>query len=153
MLTAPTARARSIEEVPALLVMLLNDAGKLPPIPNEPRPITPGFRTPDLCDMEAVRWLASWESPRVDRDGYRKVAGLATFSDDFDWHNSANVRRIHALRGSKRASIELVRWLIADAAEKEMRLVGSPAKDDFALIHAMERIGGVITRRWMETVA
>ena len=104
---ATRARTRCIEHVPALLVMLLNEGGKLPSIPNEPQGGILGFRKPELADMEAVKWLAEWESPRVDKDGFRKVAGLATYRDYYEHHTSSDVRDLIALRGSRRACVEL----------------------------------------------
>jgi hypothetical protein len=148
MVAAP--RARTVELIPALLVALLNDGGKLPPIPNEPRPGVLGFRQPTLSDMQSVSWVAYWGSTKVDNNGFRRVGGLATFSDHYDWHESADVREILALRGSKRSCVELTRWIIADGMEHGIRTVGAPAKGDFPLIHLMERLGAVITRRFME---
>lgn len=147
---ATRASLRYIEVVPALLVMMLNDLGKLPSIPNEPRGGLLGFRKPELADMESVRWVACWHGARTDRDGFRRVAGLASFRDVFDWHTSCEVRELLALRGSPRACVDLTRWLISDGIENGRRLVGNVQSNDLGLIHLMERLGGHITRRFME---
>ena len=150
MLATRPAVGRCIELVPALLVSLLHDCGKLPPIPNLPEPGSFAFRRPTLDDMQSVSWLAAWESAKVDRDGFRRVSGLATFRDGYDWHRSEEVREILALRGSRRACIELTRWLIADGIERNRRTVGTVANGDEALVRTMRRLGALTTRRFME---
>jgi hypothetical protein len=150
MLTATPPRVRTIEVVPPLLVALLNDAGKLPAIPNEPRAGALGFRRPTLEDMKTVKWLACWDGSRTDKDGFRKVGGLATFRDVFDWHTSSEVRELLAIRGTPRSTVALVNWLVADGLEHDRRLVGAVQKNDVSLIHLLERLGGTITRRFME---
>lgn len=133
--------------------MLLNDSGKLPDIPNLPTAGVRGFRKPVFADMESVKWLAVWEGSRTDSDGFRKVAGLATYRDIYDWHRSADVREILALRGSRRSIVALVRHLVASAIEDERLLVGAVQEGDVALIHLLERLGGEITRFFMEYAA
>lgn len=150
LMLATRSRQRVLEVIPALLVMMLSDLGKLPEIPNLPKPTTCGFRKPELADMESLRWLACWGGARTDRDGFRRVAGLASFRDVYDWHLSSDVRELVAIRGSKRACVELTRWLVADGMAHGRRLVGAVKKDDSGLIHLMERLGGHITRRFME---
>jgi hypothetical protein len=150
MLSAPRTSTRAIEVVPALLVSLLHDCGKLPPIPNEPTEEGFAFRRPTLNDMQSVSWLAYWESSRVDQDGFRQVAGLAAFTDRYDWHGSQNVRELLSIRGSHRAVVELTRWLIAEAKRDGRRFCGAPAVGDKALIKTMERLGGVVTRAFLE---
>ena len=117
---SPRAPARgALRSVPALLVMMLHDLGKLPPIPNEPRPGVLGFRLPTLADMESVKWLASWSGPRTDEHGFRQVAGLASYRDYYQMHDSSDVRELCALRGSRRACVELTKWLRDDAESHE----------------------------------
>ena len=83
MVASPPKRA--VELIPALLVVLLHDSDKLPPIPNLPEPSTLGFRRPELADMESLQWVAAWDGARTDKDGFRRVAGLASFRDVYDW--------------------------------------------------------------------
>jgi hypothetical protein len=147
LMHATRASFRCIGEVPALLVMLLHDSGKLPPIPNEPRGGLLGFRKPELADMEAVQWLAQWEGPRVDKDGFRRVAGLATYRDYYQMHDSSDVRELLAIRGSRRAVVELTRWLRDDAEAHERRLVGVIERHDLGLCQVMARLGGAPVSR------
>ena len=139
---ATRARTRCIEAVPGLLVMMLNDLGKLPPIPNEPRPGVLGFRLPTLADMESVKWLASWSGPRTDEHGFRQVAGLASYRDYYQMHDSSDVRELCALRGSRRACVELTKWLRDDAESHDRRLVGAFETLDLGIATLMARLGG-----------
>jgi hypothetical protein len=139
---ATRAPSRRIETVPALLVVLLNDTGKLPPIPNLPHAGVLGFRQPTLSDMEAFAYAAVWESAVLDEDGFRKVAGLATYRDVFDLHSSSDVRELCAIRGSRRAVASLVRYLRDDAEIHDRRLVGMIERNDGGLAQLMARFGG-----------
>lgn len=134
--------SRCIELIPALLVMMLNDLGKLPEIPNLPHPGALGFRKPELADMERAKWLAAWQGARTDKDGFRKVAGLATFRDTYDWHSASDVRELLAIRGSRRAVVDLTCWMRDDAEAHDRRLVGLMERDDCGLAQLMARLGG-----------
>jgi hypothetical protein len=139
MAAAPPTR--TIEVIPALLVALLDGGGKLPPIPNEPQPGALGFHKPDLNDMQSAKWLALWEGPLVDEGGFRKVAGLATFRDLYEWHTASSVRELCAIRGSRRAVVELTRWLRDDAASQNRRLVGAIERFDCGLAKLVMKLG------------
>ena len=133
---------RRIEQVPPLLVMLLNDLGKLPPIPNLPRAGVLGFRPPTLADMEAFYYAAAWDGSVLDADGFRKVSGLATYRDVYDLHSASDVRELCAIRGTRRAVVELVRYLRDDAEAHDRRLVGMIERNDGRLAKLMARFGG-----------
>ena len=147
---AAAPHTRTIEVIPALLVALLDGGGKLPPIPNEPQPGALGFHKPDLNDMQSVKWLALWEGPCLDEDGFRKVAGLATFRDFYHWHSASSVREVCAIRGSRRAIVELLRWMHADAASNSRRMVGEIERFDCGLEKLISKLGWYPVRltRW-----
>lgn len=141
-MTVASPPMRTIQEVPALLVMLLHDSGKLPSIPNTPSGGVLGFRQPERADMEAVRWLAEWEGARVDERGFRKVSGLASFRDFYDHHTASDVREVCSLRGSRRAVVDLTRWMRDDAESRARRLVGAIERFDCGLAQVLARLGG-----------
>jgi hypothetical protein len=145
--TTLAMQTRCIEMIPALLVMMLNDLGKLPDIPNLPQPGVLGFRKPELSDMEAVKWLAEWCGPRTDKDGFRKVAGLACFRDLYEWHSASDIREVVAIRGSRRAVANLTIWMRDDARSHNRRLSGSFERFDVGLAQLMARLGGKPTTR------
>jgi hypothetical protein len=138
---AVRASLRRIEPVPALLVVLLNDCGKLPPIPNLPRAGVLGFREPRLDDMESASWVAAWDGSVIDPDGLRKVDGLASFRDYWDFHTASDVREICSIRGSRRAVVALVRYLRDDAEIHDRRLVGNVERHDCGLTKLLVRLG------------
>lgn len=139
-MTVASPPKRRIEEVPSLLVVLLNDGGKVPPIPNEPSGGV-GFRPPSLFDMDDCRWIVYWAGKRFDESGFRPVAGLANFKDFYDWHTSSDVRELLSIRGSRRAIVELIRWTCNDAARENRRVVSSIEKKDGGLIGLVRRLG------------
>lgn len=139
---ATRAASRRIETVPALLVAMLSDLGKLPPIPNLPRAGALGFRQPRLADMEQFTYAAAWSGSVLDKYGFRKVDGLATYRDVFDPHSSSDVRELCAIRGSRRAVVALVRYLRDTAEAQERRLVGMIERNDGGLAQLMARFGG-----------
>jgi hypothetical protein len=145
--SVPPTRSRSVQVIPALLVMMLYDLGLLPDIPNKPEPGALGFRLPLLADMDAVKWLASWEGARTDEHGFRKVAGLASFKDYYAVHDSADVREILALRGSPRALLELVYWMRDDAERHNRCLIGVFSRFDDGIANLVGRCGGRPTER------
>jgi hypothetical protein len=147
---ATRAASRRIEIIPALLVVLLNDTGKLPPIPNLPHAGVLGFRQPGISDMESFTWTAAWESAALDEHGFRKVAGLAAHRDYYNLHDSSDVRELCSVRGSRRAVIGLIRFLRDDAEVNNRRLVGSIVTHDAALAKAVDRLGGsaIALTRW-----
>ena len=142
MLALRAPSRRTVEVVPALLVVLLHDCGKLPPIPNLPRAGVLGFRQPTLEDMERFLYAAAWDGSALDADGFRRVAGLATYRDYYRMHDSSDVRELCAIRGSRRAVVDLVRYLRDDAEAHDRRLVGMIERNDGELANLMARFGG-----------
>ena len=141
-LDSPLRTGRVISHIPALLVMSLNDAGKVPQIPHAPTAGGLGWRMPTLADMESVQWLASWSGPRVDSQGFRPLAGLASYKDYWRSHDASDVRELCSLRGSPRAVVELTKWLRDDAESHERKLVGYFEHLDLGLAQVMARLGG-----------
>lgn len=151
MLAPAKERLRSVEVIPALLVMMLNDLGKLPEIPNLPDGSSFGFRKPTLEDMQSLTWVAYWEGKKTDMDGFRKVSGLAAFRDLYDWHSASDVRELVSIRGSKRACTLLTKWILADGLAHNRRLVGAiQIAGDWKLSRFMNNLGGRVTRWWTE---
>lgn len=144
-----SARSRCIDVVPAILVMLLQSANKLPIVPQQPNRSAIGFRLAGLTEMERYTWVAQWCGDRVDQNGFRNVAGLSAFRDDYDFHTTSDVREIVHLVGSRRAVMMLMKWIIADANQKHRRVIGSFDKKNAALVNALLTFGG-ITRLVME---
>lgn len=138
---ATRATPRRIETIPALLVVLLHDTGKLPSIPNLPCAGALGFRQPTLADLERFSYAAAWESSVLDEDGFRRVAGLATYRDYYEMHTSSDVRELCAIRGSRRAVVALIRYLRDDAAVHDRRLVGAIERFDLGLSNLVAKLG------------
>lgn len=152
VMLAERAGCRRIQTVPALLVSLLQDAGKLPSVPREPDRNGVGFRPPGLAEMQALTWIALWQGERTDEMGFRQVAGLLAYRDGYDFHNASDCREIVYLAGSPRASIELLRWLRDSAKEDGRRALGSFDVDNVSLKGALERIGGREKRIVVEAI-
>lgn len=151
LLLAPKPmRYRSINIVPALLVMMLNECGKLPPIPNTPKSGGLGFRLPTLKDMEEYKWVAEWEGRQADDYGFRTPAGLAAFKDHYDMHTSSDVREVVSIRGTPRSIVNLMRWMRDDAMPDNRRVIGSMNTGDDKLQALMIRLKGTPTRVLME---
>lgn len=138
---ATRATSRRIETIPALLVVLLHDTNKLPPIPNLPHAGVLGFREPRLEDMESFTWAAAWDGGVLDEDGFRKVAGLASFRDYYEHHTASDVREICSIRGSRRAVVALIKYLRDDAEFHDRRLVGNVERHDCGLTNLLVRLG------------
>ena len=60
------------------------------------------------------------------------------------------MRELISLRGSRRACVDLTHWLIEDGMLQDRRLVGAVQAGDFGLRDFMDRMGGKMTRWWME---
>ena len=146
MIEAP-AHARRIEKIPALLLCLLQDAGKLPAVPRTPRADVLGYRTPGLPEMMDLEWVAEWDNRgRVDAQGFRPVNGIIGFRDGYDFHSASDVREICYLAGSRRAVVDLVGWIRASGHTESRRVIGSFDCDNTALAGVIEAMGGVRTR-------
>lgn len=136
-----------IEQVPPLLVCLLQDAGKLPASPTLPKPDVFGYRVPGLAEMLDLKWVAKWDQRgRVDSMGFRDCDGLAAYRDTFDFHTASDVREFVYLAGSRRASIELIRWMRRDAQLAGRRLIGTFDAENEKLRRFLERSGCQCTR-------
>lgn len=151
MLAPPRqASVRVVEVVPALLVSLLHDAGKIPQPPFPPDRSTFGFQAPGLSEMQAYSWVVQWKGARTDETGFRPVSGVAAYRDDYDFHTASRVREIVLLAGSKRASIDLLRWIRDEARLLGRRTIGSFDLTHTALRSAAAHLGARETRVVME---
>ena len=101
--------------------------------------------------MMSVEWVALWDANgRVDADGFRDAAGLLGYRDEYDFHSASDVRSILYLAGSRRAVVDLLRWVRADARSCGRRAIGSFDADNTALANVLRVIGDVQTRIVME---
>jgi hypothetical protein len=144
-------RHRIVEVVPALLVMMLKDMGKLPGVPTPPTGQHFGFRSPMLPEMESVVWAATWGGKHLAANGsFNPVMGLAAYRDIYDFHTASDVRDVVYITGTPRAVVELMRTLEAQASELGRRLIGSFELDNDGMKRMMGRLGGRMTRmlRW-----
>jgi hypothetical protein len=140
---------RRVLAIPPLLVMLLKDLDRLPKIPNEPDPTVFGYRFPSLAEMEAVTWIAEWESRQVDDQGrFIRPAGLAAYRDVYDYHTASDVREVVLVAGSRRAVVAMTRWMIASARASGRRLIGAAQHGEGgdSMVDIMESMGGRVTR-------
>lgn len=149
-MTVASPPARHIEEVPALLVQLLHDCGKLPTPPSPVDRSVLGFRMPTLRDLNDYTWLCQWQGERVNERGFCNVAGIAAYRDTFDFHSASEVRECVSLIGSPRACFALVECMMGDARLCGRRFVGSFDADNVLLKRALERLGMRQTRITME---
>jgi len=68
-------------------------------------------------EIEAISWLVLWEKSRV--------AGWAGFVDRYDPHLSDDVREVVMVAGSRRATIELLRFMVGEARALGRRTLGA----------------------------
>lgn len=146
MVAVAAPSKRLVKPIPALLVMLLADAGKLPPAIAPAEQDVLGFRLPGIADMEALTWVAAWEGDRVDQHGFRKVAGLVSYREYWDIHTGSDVTDICSLSGSRRAIVDLVRWIQFDAESRGRRAMGSFAIANVGLRRLLSRLGHIESR-------
>ena len=132
---------RRVEKVPALLVAMMTDAGKLPVCPRPPSD-TLGFRVPTLAELAALNWICVWEHDSVvDERGIRSAVGVASFRDVYDWHSASDVREIVSIMGTPRAIVDLVRWLRFDASIFGRRCIGTFDRKNSGLGKMLEGLG------------
>jgi len=139
-MVADCARHRGIEEVPAVLIDALHIAGLLPTLAPQIAALgqrgTP--RTADHDEVANIRWLIAWQ---------REVAvGVAAYRDVFDPHTSATVREVVHIAGSRRAVIELGRYLIEGTRTYGLPLVATVDRDNEAMRAVMACLGMVAER-------
>lgn len=140
--------SRSVERVPALFVGLLEEAGKLPSLPRfvDAHGEHAKARTATLAEVAALTWLVAWDGPKVDANGFRKPVGVGAYRDVYDYHTASDVREIIHVAGSRRACIDLVRFMMQDKV-KCVGCIGVENTDMFAVLKAL---GGEVTRVYFE---
>jgi len=126
-----TTTARRIERVPVLAVALLEAEGRLPRLPEVAAQSGPRGAT--LAEAASLTWLLAYQG--------EKVLGVASFRDEYDWTTGWEVRRIQHVAGSARASLDLVRWMDADARANGRRCVGSVDRRNTAMRVALVALG------------
>jgi hypothetical protein len=138
-------RWRSIEPVPALVIGALEKAGSLPLLPPALR--REPVRQATLDEITALTWLVAWEGPALDDVGqFGKAAGVAAFVDRYDPHTSGDVREIVHIAGSRRAVVDLIRWMHQGALEQRLRLIGAFDASNQAMTRLVEAMGFVFAR-------
>jgi hypothetical protein len=105
-----------------------------------------------MAEMEAVKWVCLWEGSATDKHGLRKVSGIGSYRDHYDYHRSADVREVTYLAGSPRACFEILRFVKDSAERLGLLTMGSFDMDNRGLRRAAERLGGVCTRLVAEAV-
>jgi hypothetical protein len=140
------APPRCIEAIQPVLLMLFSETGRLPSV-SDPDRTRFGFRSPGLSEMQHYTWIVEWEGQRLDERGFRKVAGVAAYRDDYDYHSLSDVRELVSLSGSGRSVRNLVLWMRDDARVKERRLIGSFERANEPLKSFLAEIGFVETPR------
>lgn len=148
-----TEKYRAVERVPALFVGLLEDAGKLPLLPS---PIASlgqhgTHRPATLTEVAALSWIVAWDGPKLDANGFRKAAGVAAYRDVFDYHTSSDVREIIHIAGTRRGTIDLLRYMRAEANALGLRCIGSVDLDNTAMVAVLQQMG-TLTRVVFEDV-
>jgi hypothetical protein len=141
MVTAPH---RTIERVPALLVGLLNEVGKLPHV--DPPEVLFGRRDPGIAEADAMTWLVMWEGHALDEHGFRRAVGVLAHRHTYDFHTASDVDEITYLAGTRRAVIELVRHVDAAAKFANRRLIGAIDVGNVAMASVLEALGYKRTR-------
>lgn len=130
--------APRIERVPALYVSQLLAAGKLPSAPAEvvAAARVPEHRSMTLAEAASLTWLLAGpiDAPR----------GVAAFRDVYDFQASSDLREVTHVAGSARGVVELVRFLIADAAP--FRCIGCVDRSNLTMIRLLERLG-ILSKR------
>lgn len=144
--------ARYVEAVPAVLVSILADEGKLPLVP-ESGPMRFGFRRPGMAELCALRWLVAWEGWRFTEQGaLRPAHGVLGYEDRYDFRSSSDVRDICFLAGSRRAIADLLTRARVTAKEEGRRTIGSVRLDAVRLRRMLSRMGGEECRVVVEDV-
>ncbi len=146
MVGAPARR--EIERVPALLVGFLDAAGDLPRLPPSVEAMVQfGIRRDaTLAESSALSWLIAWKGARRPGALYRQVSGVAAYRDCFDYPSGTDVREIVHIAGSRRATVDLLRWMVGDARAQERRAIGSIDKRNRAMGDVLFRMGHRTTR-------
>lgn len=118
-------RHRSIEEVPAALVCIYADEGKLVVPPFTPED-GPGYRRPKLSDIARLRWFVSTGGRIVDTFGaLLRLNGAVAVEPRYDFHACADVLEIATLTGSPRACRELLHYVRQVGINEGRRVVGA----------------------------
>jgi hypothetical protein len=136
MVAEVCVRHRFIEEVPAVIIASLAVAGLLPQIPSAVDALDerPGRRDPLPHETANLRWFVAWE-------GGRSV-GLATLRDVYDFATQRDVRQIMHVAGSRRACVELLRFIFDEADLAGLPVMGDSNIENAAWLDLMERVGG-----------
>lgn len=139
---------RRIEPVPAALIALLEAAGKLPLLPDCAKEDGTLGRHPLLSEVVALKWVLAWHGPAVDEAGFRSPVGVAAFRDVYDYPTGRDVREVVHLTGSRRAIVDLFRWMREDA--KKRPLIGSVSVGNDPMNRALEALDCYATRKVWE---
>lgn len=128
---------RRIRFASAYAVGLLAAQGDLPRVPaaiaamaERPNAVVP---TRELA--EKLTYLLAWEGERV--------AGVASYHDRFCYHTMREVREITSIAGSRRAVIDLVAHIKADASALDRTTVGVIDESNLAMAGVLARFGKI----------
>lgn len=146
------SRVSTIEEVPPMMVALLEKAGDLPALPDEfaVNQDLRGFRHPSLTEGAALTWLLAWHGPRTDGFGFSKPSGILGYQDLYDFHTASDVRAVAYLAGRPRAVVDLVRHCMRTSRDEQRRFMGGIDVTNERLAKFLRRIGMVATRTVFE---
>jgi len=118
-----------------LYVSQLFAEGKLPSAPPEVIAAArdPGHRDPTLAEFSALTWLlvGPVDAPY----------GVAGYRDVYCYSRSADVRQVEHIAGSRRAVVELVGFLIPDAAVSGRRCIGVMSDSNDKMAAMLLRMG------------
>lgn len=148
MTASQASHSTVVEQVPAMMVALLEQAGDLPPVPGAfavDRGLF-GFREPTLDDGSRLTWLLAWHGPRTEGFAFRKPSGVLAFEDLYDFHTASDVRQVSYLAGSPRAVIELLRTIRRAARADGRRLMGAVDLHNGPLTSVLDKMGFARTR-------
>ncbi len=136
---------RRISRVPALHVSELFRHGCLPSAPDDvlAAVYVPERREMTIQEASALTWLLAGP---VDRP-----RGVAGYRDVYDYQTSSDVREVTHIAGSKRAVVELVRFLIDDAREIGRRCVGVMDISNIKMEYLLQEMGCVTLRALWES--
>jgi hypothetical protein len=90
--------------------------------------------------------MVEWPGEKVDGMDFNRASGCAGFQDRYDFHRASDVREICYVSGSRRAVVNLVRWIQNDARENGRRCIGSLDSENAAMSGAIKAMGGKKTR-------